>query len=161
MQVAQQYKASGSKAIEIPDLSLDSWSKVELLDVLGQQFTLPDNDQSSKDDRNRNADPLLTHWINGVLDTKAQMTGKAPLTPSSRTKMTNLLLGLRDTAEQSIAAKRTGKSLTNQQKIAMAGLMAKGELMFSQILGMPLSEFMSSLSKDDLKMMFNPSPYAG
>jgi len=159
LQMAQQYKESGSKAVELPDLSLDSWNKVELFDALEQKFDLSAVDSLSGEVPA--ADPLLEHWINGLLDDKAKAAGKAPLPQESRKRMVNLLLGMREVAQQSVEAKRTGQSLTNEEKLKVAALMAKGEVMFSSMLGVPLSEFMAALTKDDLKTLFNPSPRRG
>lgn len=159
LQMAQQYKESGSKAVELPDLSLDSWNKVELFDALEQKFDLSAVDSLSGEVPA--ADPLLEHWINGLLDDKAEAAGKAPLPQESRKRMVNLLLGMREVAKQSVEAKKAGQSLTNEEKLKVAALMAKGEVMFSNMLGVPLSEFMAALTKDDLRTLFNPSPRRG
>ena len=166
LQMAQQYKESGSSAIELPDLSLDTWNKVELFDALGQKFDLSESEAPSSGatgvtGREVSADPLLEHWIKGLLDDKAEAAGKAPLSDDSRKRMVNLLLGMRNIAQQSLDAKKAGKSLTNDETVKIAALMAKGEVMFSNMLGMPLSEFMATLTKDDLKTLFNPSPRTG
>ena len=164
LQMAEQYKeqrgVSDKKMLELPDVNFEQWNKVELFDALSETFDLSKNlgEVQELDLIGKNADPLLERWIEGLLNRQASITGKAPLSDDSRARMTNLLLNMREAAQSAAMAHRDGKELSSDDKVKVASLMAKGEMLFADELGMPLSGFMSKLTKADLRSLFNPPP---
>ena len=149
-----------AKPINIPTIDLTGWNKAALLEVLNEAFDLTKvvGGLDEQDLVGTGADPLFEYWLNGVLKRRAEVTGKAPLSDGSSKTMTNLLLNIREVTVRSALAKGNDKALVAADKFRIATLMAKGEVMFTDELGEPLSAFIATLSKDELKMLFNPSP---
>ena len=164
LQMAEQYQeqrgVSGEKLLELPEVDFEQWNKAALFDALSETFDLSKNlgEVQELDLVGKSADPLLERWIGGLLNRQASITGKAPLSADSQSRMTNLLLNMREAAQSAAMAQRDGKELSSNDKVKVASLMAKGEVLFASELGMPLSGFMADLAKGDLRMLFNPSP---
>jgi hypothetical protein len=166
LQMADQYQeqrgVSGKKLLDLPDVNFEQWNKVELFDVLSETFDLSKalGEVQELDLVGKSADPLLERWIGGLLNRQASITGKAPLSADSRARMINLLLNMREATQGAAMAQRDGKKLSSDDKVKVASLMAKGELLFDEELGMPLSGFMAKLTKGDLRALLNPPPGA-
>jgi len=169
LRIAEDYQQSlglsGSglpeaKPINLPTIDLTGWNKAAHLEVLNETFDLTKvvRGLEEQDLVGTGADPLFEYWLNGVLKRRAEVTGKAPLSDGSSKTMSNLLLNIREVTVRSALAKGNDKALVAADKFRIATLMAKGEVMFTDELGEPLSAFIATLSKDELKMLFNPSP---
>jgi len=164
LQMAEQYReqrgVSGEKLLELPDVDYEQWNKVALFDVLSETFDLSKNlgEVQELDLVGKSVDPLLERWIVRLLNRQASITGKAPLSADSQARMTNLLLNMREATKSAAMAQRDGRELSSDDKVKVASLMAKGELLFADELGMPLSGFMAELAKGDLRTLLNPSP---
>lgn len=153
LQMAEHYQQSGVKPVQLPDLDFDNWKEADFLNDLSGSM-------ASEEGPHAGADRLMEHWMGGLVTQTAKDAGKPPLAESTKNELVTVLMMMRHSAQQYAISSREGDSLDNATKLKIAAIMAKGEMLFSQHLGIPLSEFMATLTKKDLQTLLDPAPSA-
>lgn len=168
VQMAEHYQQSGAKPIQLPDLSglgFDRWSQDTASETIAPSVANTSIDDLAREathaaESDAGMDRLTAHWVGGVLDRAAIDLGRPPLDDTVRSELVDILMTMRASAQDFARVRRDGGELGNARKLSIAATMAKGEKLFSQHLGVPLSEFMASLTKKDLKILLDQAPSA-